>query len=221
MSGYQQQSDEYTSTGWGAMSDTKSDSGNWLDCKQGQGDTHVVRIIEVHGIRMKSFRGGRPNKHLEMSLELWESNGEKFDEPQIVKTNPRASWCGQIRKESERLAAEAGWDGDARTFGKYANEIGNYYLRLTRNDDPNTNRGYIDVENLGHIDDQGDDTGTAAPAATNNDPHIAAINGAESEDDLRAAFSAAFTSTNDPAQRAAYKAAYDQQKALLSDNIPF
>lgn len=219
---YDQNEVQYESTGWGAMSDTKTSSGEWLDFKQGRGDTHVLRILEIHGIRMKSFRGGRPNKHLEMTVELWESNGEKFNPPKTVKTNPRASWCNELRKEAERVASSAGWDGQPKTYGNYANTIGDYYIRVTRNDDVNTNRGHLTVQNLGHLDDQGDDTGTKPPANTNS--HDIAILQAQTQDELRDVFGAAWQSTTDKAEREAFKALYEQQKEAIDSgntDVPF
>lgn len=210
---------EYEATGWDALEDTKPS--DWLDFKQGQGDTHVVTIDRILGTRMKSFRGAPPKKHLELECTLYSSNGVDFDPPRKVKTNPRASWCGQIRKVAEELARKHGWDGSRNSYGEYAAVLHRYYLRITRNDNPVTNAGKLDVEILGDIDAEAGPEAPPTPGVAN---HFHAIENAGTIEDLQIAFRKAWTSTTNVGSRDEFKAAYESRKHVLNNGdqaIPF
>lgn len=210
---------QYESTGWGSLSEARNQSGEWLDFKQGQGDSAVLRIVEVIGTRTKQFRNSKPRKVLEMSIEVFSHNSEEYNPPRMMRTNPNAAWCNEIRKEAESVAVTAGWDETPQTFHEYADEISNYWLRITRNDSTQTNRGHLDVENLGHVN------GTKQlDTVDTTDRHLDLINRSINPTELRKAFGEAWTSTKDEDKRNTYKSAYDNRSKILSDlenDVPF
>lgn len=143
---------EYDSSGWDAL-DTVRKGGSlpWLDFQQGRGDTAVVRLLEIKGTRQKSYRGGDPYQVLEMRVEVHERNGETI-KPEIHMTNPKSSWCIDIKRAVNEIAKKEGWDGSPETLGKYAEHVPFYLMRWTRNDDGVTRMGNIDVDLQDRID---------------------------------------------------------------------
>ena len=67
-------------------------------------------------------------------------------------TNPKSSWCIDIKRAVNEIAKKEGWDGSPETLGQYAEHVPLYLMRWTRNDDGVTRMGNIDVELQDRID---------------------------------------------------------------------
>jgi hypothetical protein len=211
---------EYQNAGWGALDDVRK-GGNlpWLDFQQGRGDTAIVRLLEIKGTRQKSFKGGEPFQVLEMRVEVHERNGEQV-KPEENLCNPKSAWCIGIKKAVNEIAKNEGWDGDPATLGDYAEHVPFYTMRWTRNDDPQTRMGNIDVEVLGRIDAVTDIGFDDTPAKPNTPQVFEALDAATSVDELDTIIKLAWKDL-DQTQRSKAKAAYEAKKIDITGDLPW
>ena len=219
------QQQDYDMTGLNALRETSGGgAGEWLDFKQGRGDTHVVRIVNILGVRAKAGYKGAIKKVLEMDLELFESNGQVFNPPKMVRTNPTAHWCKPITACIDTIAKEGGWDGNERTYAQYAANAYGRILRMTRNDNEASKVGRIDCENIGSANDY-QNTSEDQPFDTKEnesiDSHVINIRGASTLEELKIIFTEAYRSTRDAELIAQYTWEKDQMKIALDNGLAF
>ncbi|QDP55280.1 MAG: hypothetical protein Unbinned400contig1002_10 [Prokaryotic dsDNA virus sp.] len=207
---------EYKTSGWDAINDVRKGGGlPWLDFKQGRGDTAMLRLLEIKGTRQKSYKGGEPYQVLEMRVEVHERNGMEIA-PEEHMCNPKSAWCIGIKKAINEIAEREGWDGNPGNLGNYAEHVPFYKMRWTRNDDPNTRMGNIDVQILGRIDSKEEDV----PFHTEEDQAFEAIAAATSVDELDAIIKLCWDKLT-PEQKVNAKARYEAKKSDLTGDLPW
>jgi hypothetical protein len=210
---YDNTEENYTNTGWGALDDVQRGSAGlaWLDFRQGRGDTADLRLLEIKGVRQKQFKSDPPYQVLEMKIEVHSRNGQPCA-PTEHMTNPKSAWCINIKKTINEIAKKHGWDGAPQSLGQYAEHVPSYLMKWTRNDDPKSRMGNIDVEIIRNINEE--ETPFDAP----QDELLNKLHAANNLGQLDDAMRAHFKGLDDAAQAEARKL-YVNRKAALDIDI--